>query len=111
MLAFKRFAENQADIAQHLFMIRKLKKEYIKNGLAINFNKTEYTSIPGEDVQSLEIADGQEIKEADKFKYLGFVGTKHGRKDKKTDYSEQTCSLRNSIRYIGLHTLQDTPKQ
>ena len=70
-----------------------------KNGIEINFNKTEYL-VTGVKVQNLEVADGQEVKGTKKFKYFlkknkFFVvfytnETKDNRRrNKKTDYNKQ----------------------
>lgn len=76
------FADDQVVIAQDeddlSFMVRKLKEEYTKAGLEINFNKTEYLTTSEERPETLEIDEDTKIRETDRFKYLGSIITKQG---------------------------------
>lgn len=73
------FADDQVVIAQDeedlSYMVRKLKEEYSKVGLQINFDKTEYLTTE-ENVEDLAIEENLEILGVDKFKYFGFTITK-----------------------------------
>lgn len=76
------FADDQVIIAQDVddlsYMVRKLKEEYDRAGLEINFAKTEYLDTTEDATQDLEIDEDTVIKGCDKFKYLGFLITKKG---------------------------------
>lgn len=73
------FADDQVILAQDEedlgYMIRKLKEEYTKAGLEINFSKTEYLTTE-ESLEDLIVDDEVQILGANKFKYLGFTITK-----------------------------------
>lgn len=76
------FADDQVVIAQDEedlgLMLRRLKEEYTKAGMEINFEKTEYLAVREEEVKDLEIDDDLKIKGKNKFKYLGFIISKKG---------------------------------
>lgn len=53
-------------------MLNKLQEASIKNGLETKFDDTQYMATTGEEVQNLEVANGQGIKWAE------VILTKHG---------------------------------
>ncbi|CAG9837684.1 unnamed protein product [Diabrotica balteata] len=76
------FADDQVVTAHDeenlCYMLRKLEKEYTKNGLEINLENTEYLTTEQESVRNLERDDDRESTGTEKFKYLGFILSRNG---------------------------------
>jgi hypothetical protein len=68
------FAEDQVMTAQNTedaeYMLRKLVEEYRKEGLQVNFVKTEYLTL---DLGAGIVTETGQIKAVNKFKYLGSI--------------------------------------
>ncbi|XP_056648205.1 uncharacterized protein LOC130452786 [Diorhabda sublineata] len=62
-------------------MTRKLVEEYRKWGLEVNFSKTEYMCIGGEQQNLILEETQQKISHCTKYKYLGMIITNDGRLD------------------------------
>lgn len=78
------FADDQLIVAQDeedmIYMLRKLKEEYDKWGLLINFKKTEYMCV-GRLAQNLHIGH-ETIKACTEYKYLGSIISDTGKIEK-----------------------------
>lgn len=57
--------------------MRKLEKKYLRNGLKINFVKTEYDAIWEVAMKDLKVDEESEIKGTHQFKYLEFITAKN----------------------------------
>ena len=79
------FADDRVVMAQSKedleYMCRKLQEEYSKWSLTINIAKTKYMSL-GNDINRLEMDNGDIITGCTEFGYLGSVFTKDGRDTK-----------------------------
>lgn len=93
------FADDQVVMAQEKidveYMARKLAEEYAKWGLNINFEKSSYLCVGG-DEGNLELEEGKEIKACSKYKYLGFNIVREG-----TTSEEVGCRIAQGRKLIG----------
>ena len=76
------FADDQAILAQDAydmeFMLRRLYTEYQRWGLEVSLDKTEYLVINSDAKFEVLINDDVQVRQVDKFKYLGTVIDKDG---------------------------------
>ena len=72
--------------------------------LVIILIKLEYIGRTGEEVQNLEVADGQEFKGMKTFMYLRFILTKHEETDEEINnrLQKRGDALDNSVPYYGI---------
>lgn len=88
-------AQDEEDLS---FMLRKLKEEYTKAGLEINFNITEYLVTLDEKQGDLIIDESTTIKAVKKFKYLGYTLTKNTSTEE--EIKNRLGQTRNRIRQL-----------
>ena len=97
------FADDQVLIAgdeeDASYMLGKLKEEYVKWGLEINFQKTEYLAL-GETGNDLSL-DNNSIRNTNQLKYLGVTLGKAGKCDlditNKTNQGRRVIGQLNSV--------------
>lgn len=97
------FADDQVVIAEDAddlsFMIRKLNEHFLKAGLNINMDKSEYLAVGKNEIEDLLVENGGKMKGVNKYKYLGVLFNNKGNSH---DEIERRISLgRNVTRSIN----------